>query len=153
MRGAGAALLPLALLAGGLACAPRAPTLLSPLAGALTNGELTVGSAARIEQVPASGWDLAVELDLTWRGQHRVRLDLSRTLVRVDGLTWTPCRPPAETSGSSLFVSLEPGDMQQVTLRCEDVARPHRSVEVRLHATGTGGTGVMELSYGGLDGS
>lgn len=140
-------------LVGSLGCAKATMYSLGTLGSPVQNGELEVRSAARIDHQPAQGWDLLVDLDLTWRGQHRVRLDLTRTLVRVDGMAWSTCRPPADLDRTTLFVSMEPGDVAELSLRCEDVARPGEQVDLRLHATGTGGTGVLELSWAGIDGS
>ncbi len=140
-------LLALALLAG---CNKATTRPLEPMTGAVELGELGVVSAASVVHRPATGYDLVTELTLTWRGQDPLRIDLSRTMLRVDGMKWGSCRFPVDFDESQLIHTLQPGDVYNAAITCEDIARPGESVELRLLASGAGGTGVTELRFGGL---
>lgn len=140
------------LLVLGAACASHGNIRLSS-AGDATQafGELNVGSLAQVEHAPTRGWELAIRLEFEWRGQERSRIDLGRTLVRVDGRAWEPCRPPLDQERQELLITLEPGASRSVVLRCEDIAEPRSGLELRFPATNTGmSSGTVELSFLGV---
>ncbi len=140
------------LLAFGAACASRGNVRLEPAGEASQAfGELDVRSLAQVEHATTQGWELAVRLELEWRGQERSRIDLGRALVRVDGRAWEPCRPPPDQAREELLVTLDPGASRAVVLRCEDIAEPRSGLELRFPATNTGmSSGTIELSFLGV---
>lgn len=140
------------LLTLGAACASHGNIRLAPAGDAKQAfGELDVGSLAQVEHAATLGWELAVRLEFEWRGQERSRIDLGRTLVRVDGRAWEPCRPPPDQARQELLITLEPGASQAVILRCEDIAEPRSGLELRFPATNTGmSSGTVELSFLGV---
>lgn len=141
-------------MAGSLACGPAATYRLPPTSGSSDQeiGELKVQVLTDVHSVPARGWDLELQLALDWRGQERSRVDLTRALVRVDEVTWSPCRPPADVDRDSLLLVLEPGAHRTATLRCQDIPKPGRRLEVRIHVTGTGTPGgYLDLSFSGVN--
>lgn len=114
-------------------------------------GELTVESEADLSFAPTRGWDLAVQLDLDWRGQERTRVDLGRIQVRVDDRAWESCRAPPDVDRAALLFTLDPGDNPRVVVHCEDIAEPRRSLEIRFPATNTGSaSGTVSLSFQGI---
>lgn len=143
----------LALLALGPACGAAASYRLAPSSGNpdLKVGELAMVTEAQVDHAPSRGWDLSVAFDLEWRGQERSRVDLARTIVRVDESTWEPCRMPEDIDRDALLIVLEPGDRVSRGLTCQDIREPARLVELRVFASGTGAPGgYVELSFHGL---
>ncbi|RME26370.1 MAG: hypothetical protein D6798_06855 [Deltaproteobacteria bacterium] len=140
-------------LVGGLllaGCARATTHPLQPVTGPVQVGELALVSTASVLHRPTVGYDLQVTLELTWRGQDPLRVDLARTMVRVDGLSWSPCHFPADFDQARLIRTLDPGEVFRVDFTCEDIARPGASVELRVLTSGAGGTGVTELRFAGL---
>ncbi len=151
---AGCLLLGAAVLgAGGLGagCAKATTRPLQPAAGKTMLGDLSLLADASVAQKPATGWDLDVDFTLTWRGQSPARIDLSRTMVRVNELAWRNCRLAEDVDTSTLIRSLEPGEVYQVDLHCRDIPRPGQSVELRIFTSGTGASGVTTLRFEGID--
>ncbi|MCK6505559.1 hypothetical protein L6R53_19540 [Myxococcota bacterium] len=143
----------LALYAGGPACGTAALYRLPSTTGNPDRvvGELSLVTDAQVEHLPSRGWDLQVRFDLEWRGQERSRVDLARTVVRVDQSTWEPCRQPDDVDRDALLVVLGPGEKATRTLTCLDIRQPADQVELRVYASGTGAPGgYIELSFHGV---
>lgn len=141
------------LLAGGPACGTAVLHRLPSTTGNPDRvvGELTLVTDAQVEHLPSRGWDLTVQFDLEWRGQERSRVDLARTVVRVDESTWETCRLPEDADRDALLVLLDPGDRAQRSLTCLDIRQPGQKVELRIYASGTGAPGgYIELSFLGV---
>ena len=106
-----------------------------------------------LENRGTEGWDLELQLEVAAHPGHTPWVDVGRVMLRVDGLRWLPCRAiDAETRRSIQPPPLRflESQLQSYTLVCAAIARPNRSIEVRIPATGAGGKGYLELAIDGL---
>lgn len=133
-----------------LSCAKASTASLEPVEAALRSGDLQVDGRASVSRVPAQGYDLRLELDVVFRGQDRARLDLGRSMIRIDGFPWTACRPSPQSPTADLVAVLEPGEVRSLVLICGDIRAPSESVDLRFFSSGTGGSGALEMSFRGM---
>ena len=83
-------------------------------------------------------------------GQGSPRVDLVNSHVRVNGVSWAPCRFPDDVNQDLFFLTLSPGEEVVRTLTCADIPQPSAGLELRFGATQAGGRGVIELSFAGV---
>ena len=114
---------------------------------------LDVEVAPVLENRGAKGWDLELQLEIAAQPGHSPWVDLSRVMLRTDGLRWLPCRavdPETRAAIEPSPLRFQDVQLHSTTLVCEAIARPSRMIEVRIPATGAGGKGYLELSIDGL---
>jgi len=111
---------------------------------------LTVQSKVELLYQPTRGWDLLLDLQLRAESGRRPLVDLSRTMLRTDGLRWVSCRLPPEEDPEHLRLRLYEEESVQMLLRCIDNQRPESRLEIRVPVSGAGGRGYLELVYSGL---
>jgi hypothetical protein len=114
--------------------------------------ESLTGVLARVEveHTPAGAWDLTLLIDLDNGSPSRPLVDLSRTLLRVDGMPWRPCRLGPDARPDDLRFRLGEFERRRVVVTCQDIPRPDRSLEVRVPVSGLGTRGYVDLPFEGL---
>jgi hypothetical protein len=127
-----------------------------PVAAAATVEYLDVSVRPVVFNLGVKGWELELQFDFAARPGTYPFVDPSRTMLRIDGQRWLPCKILDAETGASLrpkMIRFKESSIQSFTLVCSQVPRPNRSIEVRMPATGAGGKGYIELTIDGLRGS
>jgi hypothetical protein len=133
-----------------LGCLPKGQYALRP-AGAMPNsGEFQLTADIAFDHVPGKASDLVAHLNFTYNGDQPARINLARTYVRIDGVNWLRCRTGEDFDKDSLIQVIQPKTTLEFNLRCRDVARPYKSVEMRFETAGIGMKGTVEMSFEGI---
>lgn len=142
------------VLAGLLSGCPNQARLvpLQPLASSeLGTEHLDLRATVELQYLPTRGWDMVLDMHLHAHEGVRPLVDMSRTMWRADGVRWTSCTLPPEEDPDTLRLRLYEEESIRLVLRCEQIQRPARSLEVRLPVSGAGGKGYLDLAFTGVD--
>ena len=142
------------LLAAVLAGCPHQAALV-PLQALASSDQgtdhLDLRAAVELQYQASQGWDLVLDMHLQAHEGARPLVDMSRVLWRSDGQRWTACKLPREEDPNSLRLRLHEEESIRLVLRCEQIQRPSRSLELRLPVSGAGGKGYLDLAFTGVD--
>jgi hypothetical protein len=139
----------LSLVAGCSYPAGRYPLEALPGSDSGTGNALTSARVA-LEHDPTTGWALVLDLVVEAERGARPLVDLSRVLLRSDRTAWVPCHLPPEDDPALLRFRLEEEERLQLVLRCVEVRRPERRLDVRVPLSGAGGKGYVDLVFSGV---
>ncbi len=140
-------------LLAACAASPNRYALSSLPESETTNGQVELRATVELVEQPLQGWDLVLDLSLLSSGRSRPMVVLSRTLLRSDGLRWQPCHLPPGDDPDTLRLRLYEEDSLRMVLRCQQIQRPERRLEIRVPISGAGGKGYVDLVFGGLSSS
>jgi hypothetical protein len=142
-------LLLLLSLSGCAQQATRVPLQALP-SSELGTGQLDVRASVELEFTAMHGWDMVLDMQLM-SDQVRPLVDLSRVLLRSDEQRWVPCSLPPEDEPDHLRLRMREGESLHLVLRCVQVQRPARRLELRLPISGAGGKGYLDLAFTGVE--
>ena len=111
---------------------------------------LGVRAKVELDHQPVQGWDMVLDLHLHAHAGKRPLVDLSRTMLRSDETRWISCQLPPEEDPDHLRLRLHEEEAIHLVLRCLQVQRPERQIEVRVPLSGAGGKGYLELAFSGV---
>ncbi len=137
----------LSMLAG---CLPKGRYALKPMGAMPNSGQFQLAADLWFDHIPGKSSDLIAKLKFSYQGDQPARINLARTFVRVDGVSWLRCRTGQDYDKDSLIQMIQPSQELDLELRCRDVARPYKSVELRFETAGIGMKGTVAIMYDGI---
>jgi hypothetical protein len=138
------------VLASLTGCLPKGYYALQPISPMPNSGQFQLVADLAFDHVPGKSSDLVAKLKFAYQGDQAARINLARTFVRIDGVSWLKCRTGRDFDKDSLIQVIQPNQELSVNLRCKDIARPYKAVELRFETAGIGMRGTVEIKYEGV---